>query len=357
MDIKEVDTNFKFTSEINIDGIKFYDPLDGVVKVYGAKHDGMRYARIDMEFARSLGEGYSLLGGHTAGVRVRFITDSPFVSVSARVYSISKMEHFAFTGSAGFDVYGVEDGVDKYQGSCVTGFRKQEDDVTESVVYFETGRKERLITVNFPSYTAVSQMLIGVSGDSYVKEPTEYKYSTPVVYYGSSITQGACSSRPGITYQSIISRMIDCDFINLGFSGGCVGQPEMVDYIAGLDMSAFVLDYDHNAPSVEHLEKTHYNVYKGVREKHPKIPIIMMTRPKFSLNEDELRRLDVVKSTYARAVAEGDLNVYIIEGRDLIRPEWAEIATVDGCHPTDAGFACMAEKLGVVLKTALENIR
>ncbi|MBE5818778.1 MAG: hypothetical protein E7312_06955 [Clostridiales bacterium] len=355
--VYDFDKNFITETKIDRDDVEFYDPLQPPFRLYGAKHDGLRYARIDMKIAKQIGDGIEFLGANTAGVRIRFVTDSPFVTLSARLFSVGKMPHFPLTGSASFDIYGTEDGVDKYLGTATTNYNVVEDALTETVTHFETGTKERLITINFPLYTSVSELIIGLKTGSTLKEAAPYKYETPIVYYGSSITQGGCASRPGNSYQSIISRMLDCNFVNLGFSGGAKAEDSMMEYIAGLDMCAFVLDYDHNAPSVEHLENTHYKAYKKVRDAHPNIPIVMTSRPKYHLTEDELQRLDVIRSTYARATLEGDKNVYFIDGRALILPEWYECATVDNCHPNDIGFACMAKKIGEVLNFALNNLR
>ena len=88
-----------------------------------------------------------------------------------------------------------------------------------------------------------------------VLETDGYAYKKPIVYYGSSVSQGGCASHAGNAYQAILSRELKCDHINLGFSVSCFGAPLMAKYIAGLDMLAFVLDYDYNATSVEHLRK------------------------------------------------------------------------------------------------------
>ena len=355
--VADFDKNFLVETKINRDDVEFFNPLQAPFKLYGAKHDGMRYARIDMDVAKSVSDGVEYLGANTAGVRIRFVTDSPFITLSARLFSVGKMPHFPLTGSASFDIYGTEDGVDKYLGTATTGYSVVEDALTESITHFETGKRERLITINFPLYTSVSELIIGLQEGAILKEAADYKYKTPVVYYGSSITQGGCASRPGNAYQSIISRNLDCNFINLGFSGNAKAEDAMMDYIAALDMCAFVLDYDHNAPTTQHLLNTHYKAYKKVRDAHPNIPIIMASRPKYHLTEDELQRLEIIRSTYARATLEGDKNVYFIDGRELILPEWYECATVDNCHPNDIGFACMAKKIGEVLNFALNNIR
>ena len=127
-------------------------------------------------------------------------------------------------------------------------------------------RKEREITINFPLFTEVCELYIGLQKGCKLEPASEYTHQKPVVYYGSSITNGGCASRPGNTYQAVISRMLDCDFVNLGFNGNAKGEQEIADYIKGLDMSVFVYDYDHNAPTPEHLLDTHEKMFKAIKK-------------------------------------------------------------------------------------------
>jgi hypothetical protein len=131
----------------------------------------------------------------------------------------------------------------------------------ESVIRFETRRK-REITINFPLYSSVSALYIGLEENAVVEPSAGYKNKKPMVFYGSSITQGACASRPGNSYANIVSRTLGIDHINLGFSGNAKGEQTMADYIASLDMSVFVYDYDYNAPDPEHLQNTHQKCSK-----------------------------------------------------------------------------------------------
>lgn len=107
-------------------------------------------------------------------------------------------------------------------------------------------------------------------------------------------------------------------------------------------MSLFVYDYDHNAPTLEHLENTHQRMFKIIRQKNPDLPIIMMPRPKCNANPGEDSRTDVIFKTYNNAKEAGDKNVYFISGKELCGL-CLEEGTVDLCHPTDAGFLSMAK--------------
>ena len=182
-----------------------------------------------------------------------------------------------------------------------------------------------------------------------LKEAPGYLNEKPVVTYGSSITQGGCASRPGMSYQAILSRKLNCDYVNLGFSGSAKGEDEMIDYISNLDMSLFILDYDYNAPSCEHLKNTHEKLFKAVRKNHPDLPVIMMCRPKHILTGEECERRETIETTYKNALEKGDNNVYFIDGAELTSLCGNE-GTVDSCHPTDFGFNSMAEAVYNVMK-------
>ena len=153
----------------------------------------------------------------------------------------------------------------------------------------------------------------------------------------------------------MVARWLDTDYVNFGFSGNAKGEDAIAEYIAGLKMSAFVYDYDHNAPTPEHLEVTHERMFKIIRAAQPSLPILMLTRPKYHLAETEKQRLAIVRRTYENALAAGDKNVYFIPGTELLLELVREEALVDNCHPADGGFISMAYVIGQKLKEILEK--
>jgi lysophospholipase L1-like esterase len=251
------------------------------------------------------------------------------------------MDHFAITGSGGFDLYVRQAGQDRFVSTFRPSFGYTEG--YESLFDFKSSEM-REITINFPLYSDVCELYIGLEGGAKIEAPTPYSSEKPVVYYGSSITQGGCASRPGNAYPSILSRKYDLDFINLGFSGNARGEREIAEYIASLDMYAFVYDYDHNAHSAEYLEKTHEPMFKLIRASHPELPIIMMTGASMArcFDNKELRR-EIIYKTYKNALDAGDKNVYFIDGSSLFRCDDGDMATVDRTHPNDYGFYRMAK--------------
>lgn len=340
-DISKVDNNFEVETQIDKKDIKFLKIDEAPFKIYGVFKEKGKYRRMPDNIARKVGEGVYLLHTNTAGGRVRFTTDSPYIAIHAKMDGLGKMPHFALTGSIGFDLY-----VDNYYSKTfVPPFYIK--DGYESIFEFEK-KEEREITINFPLYSNVSELYIGLQETSFLAEAKPYKNTKPIVYYGSSITQGGCASRPGMAYQSIVSRNFDYDYINLGFSGNAKAEDEMIEYIKNLDMSIFVYDYDHNAPTVEHLAKTHEKMFKAIREKNPLLPVIIMSRPKHFLTEEEKTRRSIIETTYLNAVAAGDKNVYFIDG-EALTDLCKDSGTVDNCHPTDFGFASIAKALTEVI--------
>ena len=340
-DISKVDGNFTIETEIDKNDIKFYKIDEAPFKVYGVFKENGKYRRMPEGVAKSVSEGVYALHSNTAGGRVKFVTDSPYIAIHVKMDGLGKMPHFALTGSIGFDLY-----IDNYYAKTfVPPFDIK--DGYESI--FEFKKKERReITINFPLYSNVNELFIGLQDTAYVSEAESYKNDKPIVYYGSSITQGGCASRPGMSYQAIVSRNFNYDYINLGFSGNARAEDEMIDYIKNLDMYIFVYDYDHNAPTVEHLEKTHEKMFKAIREKHPLLPVVIMSRPKHFLTKEEKTRRNIIETTYLNAVSVGDENVYFIDGEALTEL-CKDSGTVDSCHPTDFGFASMAKALTEVL--------
>lgn len=327
--------------------LKAFSIEDEPFTVYGVFRENGKYRRLPEQIARSVSEGVYDLHVNTAGGRVKFITDSRVIAINARMCSIGKMPHFALTGSAGFDLYTGEQ--EEYYGSFIPHF-----DISsgyESELHFETA-EEREITINFPLYSGVESLWIGLEEHAAVKKTAGYQYEKPVVFYGSSITQGGCASRPGSSYESIISRALRTDYINLGFSGNAKAEEEISEYISNLDMSVFVYDYDHNAPNLAHLEATHSRMFRQIREKNPDLPVVMLSRPKYRLTQEEQERLNVIRKTYEDALSAGDRNVYLIEGPELMRYAENE-GTVDDCHPNDLGFWSMAKVLIPLLRKCL----
>lgn len=338
----EIDKNFKVETAIKRDGLIFTNVLEAPFKVYGLMYEGGMFRRMPDETAERVSDRVHFLHKDAAGGRVRFRTDSMNVAISVKSSAPRPFVHFTIAGSSGFDLYADNEYVNTFLPSA---------DMTEG---YESKRefadkKMRDITINFPLYSQVSELYIGLDEDCVVEEAAPYVNEKPVVFYGSSITQGGCASRPGRCYEAILSRRFNLDYINLGFSGNAKAEDAMSDYIKGLSMSLFVYDYDFNAPDVDHLRATHEKMFKKIREAQPELPIIIMSKPRAILDERDRERRAVIETTYQNALAAGDQNVYFLDGPTLMKYCGNE-GTVDRTHPTDFGFASMAQVLGDLIE-------
>lgn len=347
MDFTKIDKNMKVETKIERDGLKFYDIDEAPFKIHGVFRDGDCYVRMPRELAESVNDSIKWLNGHTSGGRIRFVTDSPYIALKLQIGGQSKFSFFSVTGIMGCDVYSGK----RYYGTIIPPL----DTATEyENVVDIPDPAEREYTINMPIYSGVYKMYIGVKEGCTLKPATDYTITKPIVFYGSSITQGGCASRPGNTYPSQISRALNCDFISLGFAGSAKGEEEIARYIATLDMTAFCYDYDYNADSLEHYKETHEKFFKIIRDANPDLPIIMTTRPKKHLQNNEFERINVMLQTYQNAIDAGDKNVYYIKGNDLLEDSVAEVSLIENCHPNDCGFASMARVYGKKIKEILK---
>lgn len=350
MGLDAIDKNFRVETSIKKDDLRFYDAEEGVFRIYGVFRENGLFRRMPERAAEGISKGVYGLHTNTAGGRVRFVTNSTYVAIRTD-YTPCRKPHFALTGSSGFDMYTGSGKTARYAGTFVPPVEVA--DGYESLIEFENAQ-ERLITVNFPLYSDVRKLYIGLQEGASLKAAPEYQRKTPVVFYGSSITQGACASRPGNCYPSILSRKFDFDYINLGFAGSAKGEESMGDYIRDLDMSVFVMDYDHNAPHLEKLQATHSRLFHQIRSRHPDLPIIIMPRPRYYHRGQDEARFAVIQRTYLDAKARGDENVYFVSNRKLMELV-EDNGLVDNTHPTDSGFFCMALALTEVFEEILKK--
>lgn len=302
----------------------------------------------------ALGDTYTAGGvlifqAATAGGRVRFKTNATSIAVFATMGKTFHLPHMADAATIGFDLY-VDN---RYAKSFVPPYQGVPSGEGFCGLAELHNNEWKEITIHFPLYSEVQALSVGVDQTAQVLSPNSYRYEKPVVFYGSSITQGACASRPGVAEQPLISRRLHCDFVNLGFSGGAEGETRMAEYIRTLPMQAFVCEYDHNAPTPAFLKDTLPPFIEIIRAAHPTLPIILASRPETNPSTDTYARIDVIRDFCEQARANGDNNIYFVNGTDAIATYASADATVDACHPNDCGFAALAKAVGDVLEKCL----
>ncbi len=356
--IEQIDPNFA-SATVDCSDVEFFNPRVAPMQIHGLHNPqaGGPFHRMPPEIAQKINPRVNVLNWNTAGGRIRFKTDAQKIVVKSVLPRIGFMKHMPLSGSSCFDLY--------VDGEYIKPFLPNFDIFDTKTYGDEADRgfyafhpfpdaKMREIEINFPLYNPVDNVLIGLSIGAAVEAAEDYPVKLPVVYYGSSITQGGCASHPGNSYQAMLSRRLGCDFINLGFSGNAKGEQAMAEYIAGLEMSAFVFDYDHNTPTPEHLLATHEPFFRTVRQAQPDLPIIMVSAADWGPRSTPQRR-EIILQTYHNALAAGDKNVYFVDGDHIYDEVGIDLCTVDRCHPNDLGFWCMANAIGKPLAEILKR--
>lgn len=344
MKIEKIDNNFVQNKyEEKVDKITYTIPSEGF-DLYGVFYDKerCRFMRMDADAADKVSKGVSYLATNTSGGRLRFSTDSATIGISVSYSLLLQMSHMPLTGSCGFSL--LRKNGNKYETVYV--FRPSPSDSTGysgEVTVTKSGKQEYILY--FPLYNDVTKLEIHLDRTATLYPAEKYRNVKPILYYGASIDQGGCASRPDCSYPAIISKWNDIDFINLGFSGNAKGEKLMSEYLTGIDCSLCFIAYDGNAPTVEFLEDTHFKFYQTYRKVKKDVPIVFMSIPSFENYNNTFLRREVIKKSYATARAMGDDNVYFIDGETLFGEKDREICTVEGIHPNDLGFFRIAEHI------------
>ena len=103
----------------------------------------------------------------------------------------------------------------------------------------------------------------------------------PIVFYGTSITHGACASRPGMVHTAILGRRLDRPVVNLGFSGNGRMDQTVGDYLVQIDASLFVIDCLPNMGPADVSAKC-VPLVKQLRSAKPLIPIVLVEDRRFT---------------------------------------------------------------------------
>ncbi|MBE7084280.1 MAG: hypothetical protein E7373_06755 [Clostridiales bacterium] len=354
MDLRKIDSNF-VNATVSRDDVIWYDAKKTPFSLHGIYFDKSeeRFRRMPHDIALQINEYVDYLSAMTAGGRLRFITDSPFVAIKCVLGPETQSTSAA---SSGFAVY-------KDQSFCGVIYpnREQFNSASDNKIIFDGLRMPcnkglGTIELDFPHHNGVYELYIGLQQGSKIQAANNYSYKKPVVFYGSSITQGWSVSRTGNSYIDLLSKKLDFDYINLGFAGRAKAEKEMVDYLASLDVSAYVFDYDHNAPTIEHLQATYPYLYNTIRKMHPKTPILMLSQPNFDSNPATAKnRRDYIRSIYINAKKSGDKFVFFVDGEKLFGKHDRESCTADCVHPNDLGFYRMYQTILPTMKKVIKR--
>lgn len=360
LNVEELDEDMKLQVAKG-DQMKWFDPREKPFKINGFAwlKNKKQFRRLPEQSETNISDPVDLLANCPAGGQFRFQTNAKKLTVKVSLAGKANMHHMTAVGQCGFDCYIGEPTDQLFCNASRYDHLHQEYEFT----FFERHNNDHMnITLNFPLYQGVDQVQVGIDKDAYVAAPPEYDSDKKIIFYGTSITQGGCATRPGMAYTNILSRRFNQEFINLGFSGNGKGEESMARLISEIENPALlVLDYEPNCVSTELYMETLPRFIQTYREVHSEVPILLLSQFPYAaeaidkyLYEDRLKRLDFQKTLIEQLKQKGDKHIYFYEGKNLL-PDYQDECTVDGVHPTDLGFMSIADRLTPILEKILHD--
>lgn len=318
-----------------------------------------KYRRFPVDPVPALPELVEELANHTAGGQLRFVTDSTRIALKVSLREVVKMDNVVPICHSGFDLYCEISG--EYKFFDVTRFAPESKEYLYEFKKFKS-KAQRSFILNFPLYNGFDKLEIGIDKGAILQSPVENSNSNPIVIYGTSITQGACASRPGMCFTNILSRKLNMPILNFGFSGGGKGEPEVAEHIASIDkVSLFILDYEANCDNPQMLADTLPDFVGILRKSHPDVPIAIISKVPYPQEEFDREianirkenrniQFNYVKKQNAKEVKD----IYFIDGEILLQDDYWECSG-DGGHPSNLGFYRIAENLLPEIKKILSK--
>ncbi len=321
------------------------------------KENGGSLSRLPLRSKSSFRKEVWSLAQCPSGGRIRFRTDAATLSIRLEYDSPPNMANMQSFGQTGVDLYVNGN----YMVSAVADKDAKKGKIYEPILFdfSKQPRTEREITLYLPLYKPVKVVGIGVNPAAKITRAKPFALARPVVFYGTSITQGGCASRGGMSYQALLGRKLNLDFVNLGFSGNGLGEPEMAQAVAEIDASCYVLDFGANHKTFAAMREVYAPFLDALRKSHPTTPIIVMTLLHTSrenrlpdLGKEWPERRRFIEQVVHDHIMAGDKNLFLVDGATLLGSN-PDDCFVDGGHPNDLGFYRMAEGLTPVLRQSL----
>jgi len=314
------------------------------------------YDRLPISYKEKVREPVWDLSKASAGITVRFHSNSTSINLKWTVLNDLDMPHMASTGIKGIDLYtkynnkwryvttaGALVGLKTYQNKSIPA-----DSINEYELIKNMSPDFREYKLFLPLYDGVTKLEIGIDNNALINKASPNPVK-PIVFYGTSITQGGCASRPGMAHTNIISRKLDVDCINYGFSGNGRMEMPIVELISDIDASFYVIECLQNMDSEQVRERVRPLV-DIIRTKHPLTPIVLVENMMYTtafldqtIETTLIQENEALKNEFDKIIKRGTPNIfYIKDNKDFLSDNEG---TVDGVHLTDLGFLRYADYL------------
>ena len=344
------DTNVATNLENTVD---WYNLSTWALEGKGWVETDSPFARVPAKAKGRVRDWIWKLGHHTAGLVARFESDASAIWVR---YELSPealaKPGMPATGKSGLDFYAQDDtGRWRWLGVVQPTSHSVSKQVFDGI---DPGRRAYMMYL--PLRNGVESLEIGVPAGT-ILEPAPPRKERPLVFYGTSITQGTAASRPGMAYPAILGRRLARPVINLGSSGNGVMELDVGSLIVELDAAVYVIDCLPNMTADQVAERTEPLV-RQLRKGRPAVPIVLVEERHYddavflaAHRERHAANNTALKAAYDRLVSAGMTDLYYVEGKHLLGDDGDGSAY--GGHPSDLGMMRIADVLESVLRPLL----
>ena len=337
-------------SESKVNNIQWHDVRDWGAEGKGWEDTDRYFDRLPNRAKNIVRKPVWELSHHSAGMSVRFISNSDTIWCRWKLLSKSlDLPHMPATGVSGVDLY-AQDKQGRWRW-LATGKPTQVEMEQKLISGLMPGKRAYMLYL--PLYNGVEALEIGVAAKADFRPCTPRKVK-PVVFYGTSIMQGGCASRPGMCHTAILGRRLDRPTINLGFSGNGKMEAEIAELLAELDASVYVIDCLPNMNGTMVAQRTE-PLIRILRKAHARTPIVLVEDRTYSnafllpsKQKYHVQNRAALRKAYDSLVSSGVKELYYVHGDHLLGDDGN--ATVDGSHPTDLGFMRLADAMEAVLR-------
>jgi lysophospholipase L1-like esterase len=323
------------------------------------------YDRFPARAEKTLNPNVWNISHSSAGLYIKFKTNATHIVVRYVVKGPPAMTHMPATGVSGVDLYAIDpNGQLKWAPGAHSFGDTIEYRFSNLVISAAFAGRNYEYRLYLPLYNTVTWLSIGVpSNDSFAFMPLLPE--KPIVVYGTSITQGACASRPGMAWTAILQQQLDRPLINLGFSGSGRLETSVIDLMTEIDAKLYVLDCLPNLTAragytAQELEKRIVAAVKGLKEKRPHVPVLLTEHSGANNNgsidtatqHDFENASQVLRRTFEKMKSDGIMGIYLLSGKDI---GLSLHSTVDGLHPNDAGMMQHAVAYEKIIRSMLHE--
>jgi len=336
------------------DSIKFYNGQQ--FTIIGKFHNERNYVRFPQQYKKTLSPNVWAIGQNSAGISIRFRSNASKMAIRWTVTNNAWLGHMAPTGVKGVDLYAY---VNKKWQFVNVGY--PDGKVNRQTLFYNGDTIYREYLLNLPLYDGVDSLSIGVNASADISVPKEnyLLVKKPVVYYGTSIAQGACATRPGMAFTNILSRKLDRSFINLGFSGSGTMETSVGESMCEVNAALYVIDCNPNTVEEVLYERT-LKLVRLLKAKRPTVPVLLVEGYTFehgyfvkTVQPEVERRCAELRKAYDTLKKSGVKALYYKNGDGLIGEDHE--GTVDGIHPTDVGMERFAKNMLPVIQSILKK--